>query len=271
MPRFLFLLAWLKLIWILFLLPLDGDILRQFPFALATYSAAYRTNLLALDFSPNDPIGSRRNWQNTRPFWKIEYKYQTHSHFYSFAACRQLPSSPRRNSLPPSSHQYSGKTQRLFINNQKIFKDFFACKIVLAENHLHPKIIKDFFACKIVLAANHQHPKIFKDFFACKIVLAANHQLPKKFKHFFDCRVVLAANHQYPGSIQRPSEQQQTAAAASGSNQQHQPAAAISSSYQQQQPAKATSSDNQQQQSAFILPAAPTQSTPTSVSYHYGS
>ena len=60
--------------------------------------------------------------------------------------------------------------------------------------------------------------------------------------------------------------------ATTSSNQQQEPAAAISSSInQQQQSAAATSSGNQHQQSAFILPAASTQSTPTSVSYHYGS
>ena len=47
-----------------------------------------------------------------------------------------LPS-PRRNSPPHSSHQYCGNFQRLFINNPKIFKDFFACKISPA-NHQYP-------------------------------------------------------------------------------------------------------------------------------------
>ena len=73
-------------------------------------------------------------------------------------------------------HQQPENIQRLFINNPKIFKDFFACRIVLAAKHQHPEIFKDFFASKIFLAANHQHPKIFKDFFACRIVVAANHQ-----------------------------------------------------------------------------------------------
>ena len=30
------------------------------------------------------------------------------------------------------------------------------------------EIFKDFFACKFVLAANHQSPKTFEDFFACR-------------------------------------------------------------------------------------------------------
>ena len=98
--------------------------------------------------------------------------------------------------------------------------------------------------------------KIFKDFFACKLILAANRQL-------------------YPGNIQRPFEQQSTAAtsisnqqqqstaATSSSNQQQQPAAAINSSNQQQQSTAATSTSNQQQQLAATTSFHPTSSTYT--------
>ena len=55
------LLAWLNLFRILFLLSAEENILRQFQLVLPTNFAAYRPNLLALDFSPNDPIGSRSN------------------------------------------------------------------------------------------------------------------------------------------------------------------------------------------------------------------
>ena len=126
------------------------------------------------------------------------------------------PTSPRRNSLPTSSHQYSGNFQRLFINNPKIFKEFFACKIVLAANHQQPEFIQRLFRLKICLGRKSP----------------ISQKYPKNFR---------------------------------------QPAAATNCSNQQQQSTAATSSSNQQQQSAFILPAAPTQSTPTSVSYHYGS
>ena len=138
--------------------------------------------------------------------------------------------------------------QRLFINNPKIFKDPFACKIVLAANYQQPKQFKDFFACRIVIAANHQRPKIFKDFLAC--------------------RIVLAANHQHPGNVQRVSghQQQQPAAAISSSDQQQQPAAATSSSNQQQQSAAATSNSDQQQQSTE-QPASAISIHPTSSTY----
>ena len=106
---------------------------------------------------------------------------------------------------------------------------------------------------------------------------------PKIVKDFSTCEFVLAANHQQPGNIQRLSgqqpakainssnQQQQPAKAISSSNQQQPSAAAISSSHQQQQSTAATSKNDHQQQSTSILPAAPTQSTPTFVSYHYGS
>ena len=100
----------------------------------------------------------------------------------------------------------------------------------------------------------HQHPKIFKDFFACKIVLAANHHQPEIIQKLFRLQIALAANHQlYPGNFQRLFGQQQSTAATSSSNQQQQPAAAINSSNQQRQSTAATSSRNQQQQPAAAI------------------
>ena len=126
----------------------------------------------------------------------------------------------------------------------KIFKDFFACKIVLDANHHYPEIIetffrlqnclrrklpsswkysktfspaklsstqitiilkifKDFFACIIVLDANHHYPGNFKDFFSCKLSWPQIIIILKIFKDFFDCKIVLDANHQYPEVVQR--------------------------------------------------------------------
>ena len=102
LPRFLFLLPWLKLFWVLFPFSSDEIILRQFQFVLAANSAYSRANLLALDFSPNDPIGSRQNWKNT---WPFEYKNPAHSHNIHLLATTSYPISPRRNSLPSPSHR----------------------------------------------------------------------------------------------------------------------------------------------------------------------
>ena len=144
-----------------------------------------------------------------------------------------LPSIFWKNSK--TFHQQPGKVQRLFSNN----------------------------------------PKIFKDFFACRIVLAANSQYPGNIQILSEQSTAATSNsnqQQQPATaINSSNQQQQPAAATSSSNQQQQPATAVSSSNQQQQSIAATSSSNQHQQSAFIVPAAPTQSTPSSVSYHYGS
>ena len=178
------------------------NILRQLQLDLVANSAAYRPNRPALHFSPNDPIGSRQNW---RPSWKLSMNNRrTAIIFIGFLA--YFPEAKLSSTSPSSMfwkhskifYQQPENIQRLFINNPKISKDFFACKIVLAANHQHPEIFKDFFACKIILTANHQHPEILKDFFACQIVWAANHQHPKISKNFFACKIVLAANHQHP-------------------------------------------------------------------------
>ena len=106
----------------------------------------------------------------------------------------------------------------------KTFKDFFACKIVLAANHHYPGIIHKFLAGKIVLAANHFYieniRKLFrlqnclrrksllswkfsKNFSPAKLSYTQIVIIPKIFKDFFACKVVLAANHHYPEKIQR--------------------------------------------------------------------
>ena len=110
------------------------------------------------------------------------------------------------------------------------------------------------------------------------------HQQPENIQRLFRLQHCLSRKSSAPENIQRlfwPAKLSQPQITnipevfkdfpANSNNQQKQPAAAMNSSNQQRQPAAATSSNNQQQQSAFILPATPTQSTPTSVSYHYGS
>ena len=188
----------------------------------------YRVNLLPLDFSPNDPIGELLDCDI------IEYKYPVLFHLLHTIATANYPTSPRRNSLPPPSHQYSGNNQRFSLNN----------------------------------------PKKFKDFFACRIVLVANHQYPGKYsKTFRPAKAINSSNQQQrsTAATSNSNHQQQPAAATSRSDQQQQPASATSSSNQQQRSTAAINSSNPHQQSAFIIPAAPAQSTPTFVSYHYGS
>ena len=96
---------------------------------------------------------------------------------------------------------------------------------------------------------SHQHPKIFKDFFACKFVLAANHQLYSgNIQRFFGQSATTSSSNQQQQStaaINSSNQQQQSTAATSSSNQQ-QSTAVINSSNQQQQPAAAINSNQQQ-------------------------
>ena len=106
----------------------------------------------------------------------------------------------------------------------KIFKDLFACKIVLAENHHYPGNIQRLFACKIVLDANHQYPEKIQRLFLLQNCLRRKSSLSwknsktfspaklsstqiiiilKLFKDFFACKVAFDANHHYPEIIQR--------------------------------------------------------------------
>ena len=115
----------------------------------------------------------------------------------------------------------------------KVFKDFFACKIVFDANHHHPeniqrlfhlqyclwrksslswkiqrifrlqnclqtqiiiflKIFKDFFACKIVLDTNHHYPENIQRLFRLQNCLRRKSSLSWKYsKNFFACNIVL--------------------------------------------------------------------------------
>ena len=100
----------------------------------------------------------------------------------------------------------SNLSQPQIINILGIFKNFFACKIVLAANRQYPgkfqrvSRLQNCLSCKssisweyskTFLPAILSQPQIinilgiFRKFFACKIVLAANHQYPGKFQRVF--------------------------------------------------------------------------------------
>ena len=177
--------------------------------------------------------------------------------------CLSRKSSISRNYSKTFSAAKLSQPQIIYI--LEIFKDFFACKLVLAANHRYPGNIQRIFRLKSCLSRkltknwkysttfspakiSQQQPiiilKKFKEFSACKNVLAANHLYPgniqrlfrlqkclssntsnfskyskalspaklsqpqniyilEKFKDFFACKFVLAANHRYPGNIQR--------------------------------------------------------------------
>ena len=112
--------------------------------------------------------------------------------------------------FPPAKH-----SQQQPIIILKKFKDFFACKIVLAANHRYPGNIQRLFWLQICRsrkssiswkysntfsAANLSQPQIiyileiFIDFFACKLVLAANRRYPGNFQRLFRLQNCLSSN-----------------------------------------------------------------------------
>ena len=108
------------------------------------------------------------------------------------------------------------------------------------------------------------NPKIFKDFFACKFVLAAIHQQPGNIQRLSclqNCRsrkssTIFRKYSKTFWAINSSDQQQQSTATINSSNQQQQSTATINSSNRQHQPSTATSSSNssnQQQQSTATI------------------
>ena len=216
------LLAWLNLFWILFLLSADENNLIQFQLVLPTNFAAYRPNLLALDFSPNDPIGSRST---------------------------------------------GGHLEISSINNQRTARVFIRLLAYLREANISSTSLPSIFWK--YSTTFHQLTKIFKDFFACKFVLAANHQQPEIIQRLFRLQICLSRKlstifRKYSKTFWAAAiNSKQPTAAINSSNQQKQPTAAINSSNQQQQLTTATSIRNQQQQFATTTSSHTTSSIHT--------
>ena len=201
----LFLLAWLELFWILFLLSLDENIPRQFQLDLAAISAAYRTNLLAFHFSPNDPIGSRQNW---RPFWQLSINNRRTAIIF----IRFLAYFPQANlsstSLPPifwkyskTFHQQPEKIQRLFrLQNCRIRK----------SSTISRKYSKTF---RAATSSSNQKQQ------PAAAINSSNQQQQS---------AAISSNQQQPAAAIRSNQQQQSTAATSINNQQQQLAATTS-------------------------------------------
>ena len=90
----------------------------------------------------------------------------------------------------------------------KYSKTFLTAKLSYTQIIIMLKVFKDFFACKIVFDANHHHPENIQRFFACKIVLDANHHYPGNIQRLFLLQIVLAAYHHYPENFQNSSRLQ---------------------------------------------------------------
>ena len=133
-----------------------------------------------------------------------------------------------------ANHQYPENIQRLFrLQNclrrkpsisWKYSKTFSPAKLSYPQIIIILKIFKNLFACKIVLAANHQYLGNIQKLFRLQNCLIRKSSLSWKysktcspaklsepqtinileiFKNFFACKIVFDANHQYPENIQR--------------------------------------------------------------------
>ena len=86
----------------------------------------------------------------------------------------------------------------------KVFKEFFACKIVLAANHHYPETIPRLFRLQICLRRKSSLSWNYsKTFSHAKLSWVQIIIILKTFKDFLACKIVLAANHHYPETIQR--------------------------------------------------------------------
>ena len=86
----------------------------------------------------------------------------------------------------------------------KIFKDLFAWKVVLAENHPYPGNIQKLFCLQNCLSRESSLSwKYSKTFSPAKMSWPQIIIIPKIFRHFLACKIALAANHHYPEKIQR--------------------------------------------------------------------
>ena len=158
-------------------------------------------------------------------------------------------------------HHQPGKIQRLFINNPKFFKNFFACRIVLSADHQYPRNIQGLSGQQAATSSSNQQT-VYRQQAA---TTSSNQQAVSQQQAATSSSNQQAVYHQQQPASSIPAATSNHPA--TSSNQQQQSTEAISYSNQQQSTA-AVNSSKKQRQPAFILLAAPTRSTPAPVSYH---
>ena len=86
----------------------------------------------------------------------------------------------------------------------KLFKDFIACKFVLAANHDYPENVQKLFRLHNCLrresSLSWNHSKFFSQ---AKLSWTQIIIILKKFKDFFACKILWDGSHHYPENIQR--------------------------------------------------------------------
>ena len=168
--------AWLELFWILFLLSVDENILRQFQCDLAANSAAYRPNRPALHFSPNDPIGSRQNW---RPSWKVSINNRRTAIIF----IRFLAYFPEVNLSSTSLSSIIWKYSKTF--------------------HKQPENIQRLFRLQNCLSCKSSAPGSFQRSFCLQNCLSCKSSAPGNIQRLFRLQNCLSRKSSAPGNIQR--------------------------------------------------------------------
>ena len=122
--------------------------------------------------------------------------------FFCLQNCRsrKSPISRKYSKAFQPAEQY----QEQVIEIPEIFKDFFACRIVLTANRQYPENTQSLFRLQNCLSRKSSvSRKDSKTFSPAELSYQQIINIPEIFEEFFASRIVLAANHQYPGIIQR--------------------------------------------------------------------
>ena len=95
-------------------------------------------------------------------------------------------------------------SQQQPINILKIFKDFFACKNVLALNYRYPRNIQKIFRLQKCVSSNpSKFSKYSKTLSPAELSQPQIIDILEIFKDFFACKIVVAATHQYSENVQK--------------------------------------------------------------------
>ena len=117
--------------------------------------------------------------------------------------------SPRRNSLPPSSHQHSRNIHRLFTNNPGLFKDFSSTTRKCSKHfHQKPENIQRLFRLQKCLSRKSSAPESIQRLFCLQNCLGRKSSIFRKYSKTFR-----------PAATSKSNQQQQLAAAINSSNQ----------------------------------------------------
>ena len=245
-PCFLFLLAWLKLVWHLSLPSSDRNIFRQFQICLK-YNFWCLLNQL-----------SRSRYFTKWSYW-LPPKLTKYAAILKTSSINTKRTAIFNHSLPTVNYLVP-RGETLFhlprINILEIFKDFSpTARKYLKTFHQQPENIHRLFRLQNCLSRKLSAPENFQRLFRLQNCLSCKSStISRNFSKTFWAATSSSNQQQQPAAaINSSNQQQQSTAATSSSNQQQQPAVAISSINQQPQSTSSTSSSNQQHHPAAAI------------------